>query len=129
MSRVLQRCKSFSRNSRIEVRCSHMAPSVQHARTMVDFPKGEAMVEWLEDLPEKVQAIEQKLDALGTSVDARFDAVDARFDEVSAAFVEQREYTDFAFQELHSEMQSGFGRIERKLDMVIDRISSPPRTS
>ena len=122
MSRVLQRCKSFSRNSRIEVRCSHTAPSVQHARTMVDFPKGEAMVERLEDLPERVQAIEQKLDALATSVDARFD-------EVSAAFVEQREYTDFAFQQLHSEMQSGFGRIERKLDMVIDRISSPPRTS
>ena len=103
---------------------------------MVDSPKGEAMVERLEDLPEKVQAIEQKLDALTTSVDARFDAVDARFDtvdarfdEVTAAFVEQREYTDFAFQQLRSEMQSGFGRIERKLDMVIDRISGPPRAS
>ena len=96
---------------------------------MVDSPKGEAMVERLEDLPEKVQAIEQKLDALTTSVDARFDAVDARFDEVTAAFVEQREYTDFTFQQLRSEMQSGFGRIERKLDMVIDRISGPPRAS
>jgi hypothetical protein len=96
---------------------------------MVDSPKGEAMVERLEDLPERVQAIEQKLDALSTSVDARFDAVDARFDEVTAAFVEQREYTDFGFQRVRSEMQSGFGRLERKLDMVIDRISGPPRTS
>lgn len=93
------------------------------------------MAERLEDLPERVQAIEQKVDALAESVDARFDAVDARFDsvdarfdEVTAAFVEQREYTDFAFQELRSEMKAGFGRLERKLDMVIDRISDrPPR--
>ena len=91
------------------------------------------MGEPLEDLPAKVQAIEQKLDALAISVDARFhsvdgrfDAVDARFDEVTAAFVEQREYTDFAFQQLRSEMQAGFGRLERKLDMVIDRISDRP---
>ena len=39
-----------------------------------------------------------------------------RFDEVTAAFVERREYTDFAFQQLRSEMQSGFGGIERKLN-------------
>ena len=94
------------------------------------------MVERLEDLPEKVQAIEQKLDVLTTSVDARFDAVDARFDsvdarfdEVTAALVEGREYTEFAFQQLRSEMNAGFGRLERKLDIVIDRISDlPPRT-
>ena len=95
-----------------------------------------------EALPEKVNAIEQKLDALSASVDARFDAVDARFDavdarfdavdarfdEVTAAFVEQREYTEFAFGRLRGEMLTGFasmttsfGRLERKLDQLLDR--------
>ena len=104
------------------------------------------MVDPLEALPVKVQAIEEKLDALGASVDARFDQVDgrfeavdarfdqvdARFDEVTFALVEQRQYTDSAFERLRSEMTAGFrtmtgefGRLERKLDHVIDRLTRP----
>jgi hypothetical protein len=65
-------------------------------------------------------------------VDARFDKMDARFDEVTFALVEQRQYTDFAFERLRSEMTAGFtamsgdfGRLERKLDQVIDRLTRP----
>jgi hypothetical protein len=93
-----------------------------------------------------MQTIENKLDALGASVearfeavdarfeavDARFDKVDARFDEVTFALVEQRQYTDSAFERLRSEMTAGFramtgefGRLERKLDQVADRLTRP----
>ena len=112
------------------------------------------------DLPERVDAIEEKLDRLTASVDARFDAVDARFDavdtrldgvdarldgidarfdtvdarfdDVTSAIVEQRRYTEFAFDRLRGEMLAGFaamttnfGRLERKLDQVIDRLLPP----
>lgn len=103
---------------------------------MVDSEKGGPMVDPMEDLPAKVDAIEHKLDALAgsvrslsDSVDARFDAVDARFatvdarfDDVTAALVEQRQYTEFAFERLRGEMGAGFGRLERKLDLLIDRV-------
>lgn len=122
------------------------------------------MVDPLEALPGKVQAIETKLDALSASVDerfrqvdarfrqvdarfeqvdarfdhvdARFNQVDARFDEVTFALVEQRQYTEFAFERLRSEMTAGFstmtdyfGRLERKLDQVIDRLLRPSSDS
>ena len=103
-----------------------------------------------EVLGRKLETIDQKLDALSASVDARFDAVDARFDAVDARFdavdarfdavdarfnevtvslVEQREYTEFAFDRLRGEMIAGFatvnaniGRLERKLDWLVDRL-------
>jgi hypothetical protein len=90
------------------------------------------MVDPLEALPVKVQAIEDKLDALGASVEARFEMVDARFDEVTFALVEQRQVTEFAFERLQNEMTTGFsnmtdyfGRLERKLDQVIHRLTRP----
>jgi hypothetical protein len=112
---------------------------------MVDSRKGVPMADAM-DLPERVDAIEEKLDRLTASVDARFDAVDARFDavdarfvavdarfdEVTSALVEQRQYTEFAFDRLRGEMLAGFaamttnfGRLERKLDQVIDRLLPP----
>ncbi len=79
--------------------------------------------------PNRVNAIEHKLDALSGTVDARFDAVDARFDEVTSGLVEQRQYTEFAFDRLRGEMLAGFaamttnfGRLDRKLDQLIDRL-------
>ncbi|CAN5770279.1 hypothetical protein BH24ACI5_BH24ACI5_13410 [soil metagenome] len=90
------------------------------------------MADAMDGLVDRVDAIEQKLDGLTASVDARFDAVDARFDEVTSALVEQRQYTEFAFERLRGEMVAGFaamttnfGRLERKLDQVIDRIPGP----
>jgi hypothetical protein len=49
-------------------------------------------------------------------VDKRFDEVDKRFNEVSEHFVEQRQHTEFAFEKLRGEMQTGFRRIEGRLD-------------
>lgn len=104
------------------------------------------MADAMDGRVDRVDAIEQKLDGLAASVDARFDAVDARFDavdarfdavdtrfdEVTSALVEQRQYTEFAFERLRGEMVAGFaamttnfGRLERKLDQVIDRIPGP----
>ncbi len=101
---------------------------------MVDSRKGEPMTGEVDNVREQVQAVEQKLDSLSASVDARFDAVDA-------ALIEQRQYTEFAFDRLASEMRAGFtsvndrfnvsearfdsmdsrfNRIERKLDRFID---------
>ena len=79
-----------------------------------------------ENLENRVDRIEGKLDALAVSVDARFD-------QVTAAFIEQRGYTDSAFERLDarltrveglipavSRLEDGMGRIERKLDGFID---------
>ena len=74
----------------------------------------------VESLREQVGSVERKLDTLSTSVDARFDTVDARFAQVDVAFLEQRQYTEFAFDRLRTEMQDGFERLERKLDQFID---------
>ena len=68
-----------------------------------------------EPLPERVERIEHKLDALSASVDRRFD-------EVSEHFVEQREYTEFAFERLRQEMLDGFKRLENKLDTNVERL-------
>lgn len=73
-----------------------------------------------DDLDIRVERVEEKLDALAASVDARFEEVDARFDAVDQGFVEQRQYTEFAFDTLRTEMRDGFSRIERKLDTFID---------
>jgi hypothetical protein len=87
--------------------------------TMVNSRGDEAMKE-VESLREQVGSVERKLDTLSTSVDARFDTVDARFAQVDVAFLEQRQYTEFAFDRLRTEMQDGFERLERKLDQFID---------
>ena len=78
----------------------------------------------------------ESVDARFDEVDARFDEVDARFAEVTSAFVEQRQYTEFVFDRLRSEMTAGFtamtanfGRLERKLDQFIDRYPPPASSS
>lgn len=69
---------------------------------------------------ERTQTVEQKLGTLSASVAERFDAVDA-------ALIEQRQYTEFTFDRLGSEMRVGFNgvdsrfnRLELKLDQFID---------
>jgi hypothetical protein len=88
----------------------------------------------LDALPERVERIERKVDALSVSVDERFDQVerrfaevdkrfddvDRRFQEVSEHFVEQRQYTEFAFERLERRMVDGFERLERKLDQFTE---------
>jgi ABC-type transporter Mla subunit MlaD len=81
--------------------------------------------------------VQEKVDALSTSVEARFD-------DVTLALAEQQQYTEFAFDRLCNEMTAGFGgvvrrfsdmngrfsgltdhigRLERKIDQVIDRLT------
>ena len=78
------------------------------------------------------------LDTLSASVDERFDtlsaSVDERFDAVDVALIEQRQYTEFAFDRLADEVRTGFegvngrldgadgrfNRLERKLNQFID---------
>ena len=105
---------------------------------------------------EGAETVEQKLDSLSASVDRRFDtlsasvdkrfetlsaSVDERFDAVDVALVEQRQYTEFAFERLESRfdsvdsrfdsvdsrldsVNSRFDRLERKLDQFIDTQST-----
>jgi hypothetical protein len=74
-------------------------------------------------LAETLETISEKITALRKSTDARFADVDKRFDEVSEAFVEQRRYTEFAFEQLRTEMNGGFGRLDRKLDRVLETLT------
>jgi hypothetical protein len=94
---------------------------------------------------EGTETVGQKLDTLSASVDKRFDtltkrfdtltvSVDERFDAVDVALIEQRQYTEFAFDRLADEVRTGFeavngrldgadgrfNRLERKLDQFID---------
>ena len=84
---------------------------------------------------ERTETVEQKLDTLSASVDKRFASVDERFDAVDMALIEQRQYTEFAFDRLSDEMRnemrngfngvdSRFNRLERKLDQFIDTQST-----
>ena len=89
----------------------------------------------IDDLEERVQAVEAKMDQVPATIDQRFDAVDA-------AFVEQRQFTEFAFEKLERSMNaqfaevraegrtvsSGLARLERKLDQFIDLHVPPPRS-
>ena len=83
------------------------------------------------------ETVEQKLDKLSASVDhrfgavdqrfeavdQRFDAVDRQFDDVRAALAEQRQYTEFAFDRLASEMRAGFNGVESRFDGLEGRFN------
>lgn len=80
------------------------------------------------------------IDQRFTEIDRRFDHVDQRFNQLEAAIVEQRRYTEFAYDQLGTRMDAGFARVderfdqmdgrferlERKLDQFTDRVV-PPR--
>ena len=67
-----------------------------------------------EALPERVDRIEQKLDSLSVSVDRRFN-------EVSDAMLEQRQYTEFAFERADKALE----RLDTRLtvmDVKLDEV-------
>jgi DNA anti-recombination protein RmuC len=118
--------------------------------------EGETMRSDLDKSGEGAETVGQKLDTLSASVDQRFDtmsasvnerfdtmtaSVDERFDAVDVALVEQRQYTEFAFDRLDrrfdsvdarfnsvdsrlDSIDSRFNRLERKLDQFIDTQST-----
>lgn len=75
------------------------------------------MAERVDKVQVRVLAVEQKVDALSGSVDARFDAVDA-------ALVEQRQYTEFAFDRLANEMRAGFSSVNDRFNASETRFDS-----
>ena len=107
---------------------------------MVDFASDGTMAEGNE-LTARVETVETKIDRLSQSVDERFNQVDE-------AIAEQRAYTEFVYERLDGRisavdgkvtaldgkvsaldgrvtaLQGGFGRLERKLDHVIDQLDA-----
>ena len=96
-----------------------MAPSDQNLTRRVDGLESQAGYCFRQDRP-------------GLS-----DSVDRRFEHVDAAFVEQRQYTEFAYQRLDAKdgcggfsrleghvgrLEGHIGRVERKVDQLIDMI-------
>ena len=72
---------------------------------------------------------------LRTEMIARFEQVDRRLDESFAAitqqFVEQRAYTDFAYERLDradQTLRAGIVRLERKLDRILALVVESSRT-
>lgn len=59
--------------------------------------KADAMGDRIDDLSGRVHALETKMDQVPASIERRFDAVDA-------AIVEQRRYTEFAFDSIKAEL-------------------------
>ena len=85
---------------------------------------------------EQVDRRFEQVDRRFEHVNQRFEQVDKRFDEVTAAIIEQREYTEFAFQRVERRMDglerstvAGFARLERKLDLILDGQQRPDRRS
>jgi tetrahydromethanopterin S-methyltransferase subunit G len=70
----------------------------------------------MENLPERVDVIERKLDGLSASVDARFNQVDA-------AILEQRTYTEFAYEKLDAKMAAGFAQVDARFAQVDARFA------
>ena len=90
-----------------------MAEEEQHRQTPTTIQELSVSVD------SRFDAMDRRFEA----VDRRFEDVDRRFDEVDAAIVEQRQYTEFAFGKLQQELvvvKSGLGRVERKLDRLIE---------
>ena len=82
-------------------------------------------------------AEEEGMDVRLERIEARFSRVDqelnrmqqalagvARATDVDRAFAEQRQYTEFAFSTLRSEMHAGFDRLERKIDWIVEHLSN-----
>ena len=75
-----------------------------------------------QNLTRRVDGLEIKLDDVSEKIDHLSDSVDRRFEQVDAAFVEQRQYTEFAFQRLEGTMGAGFLRLEATMDAGFSRL-------
>ena len=78
------------------------------------------MADRIDNLTDRVYVVEEEVDGLFTRVDGLASTMDQRFDEVGMALREQREYTESAYTRLEAKMDTGFARIERKLEQFID---------
>jgi hypothetical protein len=102
--------------------------------TMVDSREDETVADRIDRLTERVTGVEDRLEVLAGSLAELSASVDRRFDDMDRGVLEQREYTEFAFERLRTEMNerfasvdkrfdaadSRFARLERKLDQYLD---------
>jgi outer membrane murein-binding lipoprotein Lpp len=118
-----------------QMQCDRTARSMLLAfATMVDSRKGGVMADRIDHLTERVQVVEMKVDRLSSTVgqlSTRVDGLTTTVGQLSttvnelstamaAGFVEQREYTEFSHARLEVKMDTAFGRVDRKLDQLID---------
>ena len=98
---------------------------------MLDSNAGAAMAPSDQNLTRRVDGLEIKLDDVSEKIDRLSDSVERRFEQVDAAFVEQRQYTEFAFQRLESTMDARFSRLgrwmHRPLEGHIGRVDAQGR--
>ena len=111
-----QRQDLYERIVSVEKKVDSLTASIYRRFTSID--------QRFDSIDQRFTSIDQRF----TSIDQRFDSIDRRFEEVTESFVEQRRYTDFAFDRLNAslstleaKMDSGFARLDRKLDQLIDR--------
>jgi hypothetical protein len=74
-----------------------------------------------EEMDARLARVEASLDSLTETVRGGFER---RAADVDRAFADQRQYTDFAFSSLRSEMNGGFERLERKIDWIVEHLSN-----
>jgi chromosome segregation ATPase len=114
----------------VETRMDQVPASIEQRFDSVDA----AILEQREYTEFAFDKLERSMNARFDVVDARFDAVDARFDAVDARFAgidAKFAGVDAQFAEIKAEVRtvsSGVGRLERKLDQVIDRLPPSPRS-
>jgi predicted nucleic acid-binding Zn-ribbon protein len=126
-------------NETLEQKVDKLTATVDARFDTID-KRFEAVDKRFETVDKRFEAVDKRFDAVDKrfdAVDKRFDDVDKRFDDVAEALVEQREYTEFAFDKLRTDMIAGsrqirgdISRLERKLDRVLDtrtRTKSPGR--
>jgi len=78
------------------------------------------MSDRIDDLATDVKKVQHGLEEVKQALTTLSHSVDERFTQVDAAFVEQRQYTESAYERLDTKMDAGFARLERKLDQFID---------
>ena len=84
---------------------------------MVDSPKGSAMADRIDNLTKRVEQLEDNVKTIATSLQDLSASV-------MAGFVEQREYTELAFQHLEAKVVAVEGRLEAKIDSGLARVEA-----
>jgi hypothetical protein len=82
------------------------------------------MAERADNLVGRVEAVERRLDDLAVSVQVGFERVDQRFDDVAGSLVEQRQYTEYAYDQLVARMDAGFARLDGKIEKGLTRLDA-----